>query len=367
MTRFNVRLVLYCATLAGALLFTSCLDTIDLDAPEGISEALVIQGELIKGDPSVANVNVTRLFDFTAQSRFGVSVFSVEVFDMDGNSVRLTEGRPGEYTVEIPSSSPLQVEVGHEYFIRVASRDGRTFESLPESIVQGDEIEDLWFEINQEEIIDEFGDVTLKDKLQLFISTTVLNPEDGSPTRLKWDVRRNYKITDSPIFPWEEEKVCYIDDNPQGNNLLIEDGTTRANDRIDSLQVFESVISSFYAEGAYLTVFQQAITQTTYEYWNEVEQLLNRTGGMFEPVAGEIRTNIFNIEDPTDLTYGYFSVYVQDTARIYISPDTVGNPMEACPPMGGVTNLNGDCNVRVCCDCLDALGSSIEKPGYWEY
>lgn len=349
------------------LFFIACLDTIDLESPAGVSQALVIQGELVKGDPSVAYVNVTRLFDFTAQSRFGVSVRSVEVWDMNGNSETLREGRPGEYVAEIPNTSALAVEVGEEYYIRVEARDGRIFESRPESILQGDQIEDLWFEVNEEEIIDEFGDVTFRDKLQLFISTTVLNPEDGMPTRLKWDVRRNYKITDSPIRIWEEEKVCYIDDNPQGNNVLVMDGTSRTNSRIDSLQLFESVINSFYAEGAYMNVYQQAISLTTYQYWEEVEQLLNRTGGMFEPVAGEIRTNIFNVDDPTDLTYGFFSAYVQDTARIYISPESVGNPMEACPPIGGVVNLNGDCNVRVCCDCLDAIGSSIDKPNYWEY
>ena len=351
--------------LVGTSVFLGgCLDTIDLESPEGLEQALVIHGELILGAPSVANVSVSRLFDFTAQSRIPVSMRKVEVLDLDGNSVTLKETRPGEYTGEISATSGIDVKVGGEYFIRIEAIDGRVFESQSESMIQGDAIQGLWYEVTKEEIIGEFGDIDSVQKLQLYLSTTSIDPSTGEPTRLKWDVRRTYKITDSPIEPWVDPKVCYIDDNPQ-SDVQIADGVESGTQNIDSLQVLETVISSFYAEGAYLAVYQQAITPTTYGYWNEVRELRNRTGGMFEPVAGEIRTNMFNVNDRQDLVYGFFSCYIQDTARVYISPEGAGYPPKACPPFGGIVNLNGDCNVRVCCDCRDRPGSSVEKPSYW--
>jgi len=55
-----------------------------------------------------------------------------------------------------------------------------------------------------------------------------------------------------------------------------------------------------YAEGYYLSVYQQAISEQAYEYWRQINLLTNRDGSIFEQPSGKIITNfrryIFSID-----------------------------------------------------------------------
>ena len=118
--------------LGGILLFTqpSCVEKIDLDPPTGLTEAIIIQGRAVLGDNSRVELQVSRLFDFSADSRLSLNVKDVVFFDDQGNEMELESVNQGEYNTPITSSSPIQLEVGRSYGIRLATFDNRSYISF---------------------------------------------------------------------------------------------------------------------------------------------------------------------------------------------------------------------------------------------
>ena len=344
----------------------SCLDEITLPAPEGVEQALVIQGFIRKDDTSLVSITVTRLFDFTASTARPVNVKLAEVIDDEGNVLNLPEAALGLYQTQVVEGDPdFRVEIGKSYQLHVEARDGREYFTNFEPLLEVPKIESARVEVFEETVIDDEGNSSVKEKLRLLVNTSTSIPGQTEPSRLKWDVRRVYKVTDTPILPTDSSKVCYITDEIINSEIPVLDGTERTTGLVTDFQIYDSNISSIYGEGTYLNLFQQGISTGAYQYWNEVSLLTNRTGNMFEPPAGQISTNLYNPNDPDDLVFGYFYCYAQDTMRVFISPAEVGSPAPQCPPPGGLLTEDGRCAVTVCCDCLDAPLSTTTKPEYW--
>ena len=87
---FSKRIVLSLSVillLALVSMVTSCVEEIDLEAPGGLSNNIVIQGRIVFGDEARIEVIVSRLFDFIADSRQTVNVRDVILIDDDGNGI----------------------------------------------------------------------------------------------------------------------------------------------------------------------------------------------------------------------------------------------------------------------------------------
>lgn len=98
---FAVRLALL-GLLFGGL--WSCLDEITLNVPKGTDDIIVIQGQVIKGDPSRINVSVSRLFDFTSDGRQRVNVRTVLLSDDAGNQIEIPSIDLGIYELRLSAN-----------------------------------------------------------------------------------------------------------------------------------------------------------------------------------------------------------------------------------------------------------------------
>lgn len=361
-----MRFIVISALALVALLNFGCLEEIDLPAPPGTDEAIVIQGSIVKGDPSVIFVTVRQLFTFTSSTVKPINAKLVEVIDESGNSIEVDEQGLGAYRLEIPVNDPsFSIEFGKSYQLHVETRDGREYFTNLEPLVEVPAQDSIVLSVVDAEVIDEDGQIEIKKKMRISVYTDSALPGSDERARLKWDVERTYKVTDSPPFPSDSSKVCYLTENLAGPNLQVVDGNDRVESYIDGQIVYDASITSAYGEGAYITVYQQSISPGAYEYWRQALLLIDRSGNMFEPPAGQIATNFTNPNDPKDDAFGYFYCYAQDTMRLYIAPEDVLSPAPSCPPPGGVLNENGDCVSRTCCNCLDHPDSTLEKPEFW--
>lgn len=353
--------------LAAGILVTgaSCLDQINLPAPAGTVDALVIQGRLLYGEPSVVRVQVNRLFDFTAGTTLPVNVSLVEIEDDAGVVLRVPEVGLGVYSITLPNGTPqMDVAFGKSYRLRVISRDGREYLTNFEPLHAVPEPESIELDTIQIDIVNAIGEFDKEDRFRFSINTPITEPGTGEKSYLKWDVERTYKITDTPILPTTPEKVCYITENVVGTQLKVINGSDFNSDAISVFPLVESAITFVYSEGLYLTVYQQSLSATAFEYWDQITQLVERSGNMFESPAGKIVSNFTNVDDPADEVYGYFYASAQDTVRLYVDPEVLALP-PACPPPGGLIAEDGSCAAPICCNCLSVPGSSTTKPYFW--
>lgn len=97
------------------LLFSGCLDPIELDPPRGTEDALVIQAELIYGDPSRVEVRLNQLYNFSLTSINPAFAFEVLLEDEKGNQVEIGFAEDGLFRLSIPQDDPDERIYGYFY------------------------------------------------------------------------------------------------------------------------------------------------------------------------------------------------------------------------------------------------------------
>lgn len=340
----------------------SCIDKIDFEVPAGISESIAIQGVLEKGDPSVVNIFVSQIFDFTAESRQAIRVRDPKLVDEQGKEILLTEKKIGEYTAVIPKNSEFSIEYGKSYKISLATFDGRKYESSFEKLYEVAQPDELTADFIEVDVGDGNGGYKKQRQIQFYISTPLMGAS-GSPG-ISWGKQRTYKITDSPQNFNDLPKVCYITETIDLVERSIAETGEISGSRIDKFPLYSAAIDYRFAEGYYFTAIQYSLSEGALKYWKNVNELVNRTGNMFESPPGKLVSNISNPNDPKDEVYGYFYVTEAKVARVKVDSTMVGNLPRFCPPK--VPSQSGDCPLAICCNCLAEKGSTTKIPSFWK-
>lgn len=364
---------------------SGCLDEISLDTPGDPTDLIAIQGKLIAGSPAVVEVTLSKLFIFTGLNK-PAPVFNAAVFleNEAGASKELIEpiDNKGFFSVEIPDNDPdFSVDIDNSYKLIVILSDGKRYESAFESVNPVPEATELKWKVVQKLSSNLIGTPILVDYLQFSISTPVLPDGAEENARLLWQAIGTYKMTDTPNgvvpacpypnqwhpdFVWPSPKTCYVFEELSDGNIDVFNGRESNQTHLIDIPIYDGLLDFRFAEGFYLTVYQQALTADAFTYWKHVGQAIDRSGDMFETPAGKIRSNFTNLDDPDDEVFGYFYATTQDTIRMYIDSVSVGQPTTYCPPPppnqlppfgGGLTT---------CCDCLIFPGATPDKPSWWE-
>jgi len=357
--------LLFCLLFLGGF-WGGCLEKIDLDIPRENQDNLSVQGRIVQGNPSVIEVGIKKIFDFTGIQSF-VKVQNVTIIDESGNELEIPQTSQGNYRLEIEPGNPdFEIKTGKSYKLRVLTFAGQLFESTYEPLLAVPKATDAIAEHIQEPFEAVPGEVEMVDKIRFSLTTPIVVPGDTEKARLLWEFEETYKITDSPIEFGVESKTCYVTQDIGVTDVYLLNGNDLSGDMVTNFPVFKRNISSQFAQGYYLTIYQQSLSKDAWEYWFEVQQSLNRDGNMFEPPVGKIRSNMVNVNDPEEDVFGYFYTTTQDTIRVYVSPETAGNPVQLCPP-NVPPPPGGGCPVFICCDCLDAEKSTTVKPEWWAF
>ena len=100
------------------------------------------------------------------------------------------------------------------------------------------------------------------------------------------------------------------------------------------------------------------MTCEAYQFWEHVQTVKAREGGLFETVPGNIVGNIHNVNDADERVLGYFYASSVTEKRIFIHPDSVDNPVSPC-------YVIDDDFLEECMECLELANSRRGLPSYW--
>ena len=354
---------LYLACLVTIFVIASCIDRIDFDVPAGTSDSVVVEGRVVKGDPSYVEISVSRLFDFSADSRRPITLKKVTLFDTEGNEMELETKVAGYYRLNLDNSTPIKAEIGTGYKMRMELLDNRVFESEIEMLETVPDPIQLNVGISQDIITSESGTITNVDRLALTIDTNI-DRESGAG--MFWEVFNIFKITDSPIDEGIEMKTCYLTQLANVNDIYVLDPTLVARDVVQDFPLRRSQIDFRFSEGLYYEVHQYSLSPGAFKYWNAIDILSEREGNMFDGPVGVVPTNLVNIDDPEDSVFGYFFASEEKVVRIKVPQELVGNPDPHCPPSGPArAEGGGACLWGICCDCIADPTATLEKPDFW--
>ena len=356
--------VILCCCFVGG-----CLDEIDLDIPSGLDNGLVVQGIILKGNPSQVEILLRRLFNFDISSFAPINASEVIIRDSNDRTLSLRRRGEGIYRTAVPEGDPnFSIDYDLQYRVEILMPDGRQIHSTYEPLLKVPQMDSISHAIQLnfvESPLDKDQSV-LDSFVRFSISTPVRALGESEPTRLRWISERTYKITELPSSsPINPQDTCYITEevniyDPQAYNPY----DFPEVDYLSQQYNFDQKLSFRFAEGFYFSVYQETLSDGAYKYWSQINSLLNREGNMFEPQAGPIFSNLSNINDPDDPIYGYFYCTERDTIRQYISPAVYNQP-PFCPSF--LNNLNGELPFpKVCIDCINEIGAAHEPPAFWK-
>lgn len=345
----------YLISLAFGVLISSCLEEITLKGQQFKTQAVVIQGKLVKGSPASVEVTVRRIGDFNGfESDVHISGSIIKLLHQDGVSINLVENFSDQiYRAMIPENHPIfQVQTGVSYRVSAILPDGRHYESDWETLLAVPKIEEINYKKIQQTRLLEDNFIETADYIQYSINTNLINTENNKP-RLRWEVSSVYRLTDDSL------KICYLREPIENYEVLLYNTEAFQLEYLDTFILGAVRFNYRFAEGYYLTVIQESLSKTSFIYWDNVKKIINRTGNMFDPQAGQIEGNWRNLENPDEEVFGFFYATEQDTMRLFIRPEELNSPRTLCPiefPKDGY---------ELCDNCLGVNGSTLQKPDFW--
>jgi len=358
------------------LVVIGCLDEIELDVPRGETEAVVVEGKLIKGDPSSIRVTVQKIFAFDGTSNT-LKINDVNILTESGGSIELEKDADGEFSQVFDETNPIEILNTEKYKLRIQLFDGRIIESDFQEIQTTNAEDALSLSIQPREIYSEQrGEFVTRQKVILDLQSNITNIQ-SNPKRYRWSVERTFKLTDSPDAYLLRDpnnrsnfltpKTCYVTDNVALTSSVLFDGNASDQDNLMfEAEVFDGTMNDYrFSDTMYLEVVQEALSEGAYNYFDQIAKVLDRTGTMFEPPAGQITSNFINVNNAEDEIFGYFYITEQQRTRILVTPDMVGNPPPLCPAPTGEGWRPGQCPFLDCCDCSALPLSSLSPPEFW--
>jgi len=346
------------------LLVTACIDPIDFEVPAGVGDSIVVQGRVVLGESSFVEIAISRLFDFSPESRQPVSVREVMLFDDNNNEMLLETRTPGFYKETLDSTTPIQAVVGRGYKIRIETFDNRTFESTMDIMPANFTPDELNLSITQINGVDGLGNQILVDRLNLSIDTQVDNTTDGG---IYWEVNAIYRVTDSGINdPDGIVKTCYFNKTADVNEIFVLDPGALVGGRVTDFDIGLLRIDSRFAEGFYYEVLQYSLSRDAFRYWNGIDILSEREGNMFDGPVGEIPSNLSNIDNDQDFIFGYFFATQEEVIRKRVDPALVAGVPPFCPSASMCfAGPGSNCICAPCCDCLEDPDATLIRPDFW--
>jgi hypothetical protein len=79
-------------------------------------------------------------------------------------------------------------------------------------------------------------------------------------------------------------------------------------------------ISALYS----MELFQMAISEEAYKYWDNIRKNSDQIGGIFSPQPSEIKGNIKCITDPSEKVIGYICASKTSKKRIFAKGEDIG-------------------------------------------
>jgi hypothetical protein len=255
----------------------------------------------------------------------------VYITDDEGNTNNLVNAGNGIYKTD---STEFRGIVGRTYVLHIESNDGKEYESDPCLMYPVPEIENVYFEKDQQ--LTNNGTQILNG-----ISIFLDSKEGDNNQYYRWSYEETWKFkvpfpkrynylkganADFPNFVpiTGVKEFCWND--RQSDEILVRSINNGQVEKIKKQPVYfiptEKSTRLLYQYT--VLVNQYSISKNEYDFWNNLKQV-NETGDdIFSRQPYSVLSNLHNIKNPSDRVLGYFQVSAVSQKRKNIVFDEVG-------------------------------------------
>jgi len=303
------------------LCFSGCIRSFVPDIGKH-SELMVVDGNIHNG-PGPYVVKLSKSSKTQEISKFiPYTECSVSITDNAGNSVQLKEKQPGVYQSDSASFRGIP---GRTYQLHIATKTGEQYESTPELLKKGLQIQSVYGELKHKDDPQKFWG---RDGYQFYLDAEAPPTTDNY---LLWRMQATYKFrADFPIICYYDNGVhpvknadtlrtCYrtsdiLDFYLLNTNELKQTQVNRI--PLNYEDNYTKALSIRYS----LKVSQFTITETAYKYWSAIKKMRDEGGELYTQQPYQVPNNLKNLSDPNRPVLGYFMVAGLAEKRIFIKP-----------------------------------------------
>ena len=186
---------------------------------------------------------------------------------------------------------------------------------------------------------------------------------------------------DSPYSCWKYDR---------STTLIVGSSAQLQSDVISEFPAFHIPLGSEKISVRYSPLVKQAtLSKPAYEYLLLMKKNTASLGTIFDPQPSELRGNISNIADPSEIVIGYVIASTISEKRIFVTsieanwnypqtcpyfsipnhPDSIAKYVPTYLPWGGIESSPGSVTEYFmaapnCVDCTKR-GGALAKPSYW--
>ncbi len=335
------------------LCLSACIDEIKLNV-DTEQRTLVVDGfvtdslgdfQLKLSQSAIIGIGNDNILDPIADA-------TVNLMDTDGGIYPYLElaDDVGIYQLE-----QFKAQRGKAYFIDIVLLDGKHYQSKPSRLRSSSKIDKISYTVSENTYRNNIGDLVTEEIITLNINTDVSDAE--LPPFLRWRVEGEYVIRE--ISPGNlNPKRCFVTNNLDQNVISVFDANELSAGILENQEIASTIFNFRFTEKFCFHISQYAISEDEFDYWNNIKQVTEISGSLFDPPPGTVVGNIRNVDDPDEIVVGYFSVASIFFLRDFVNGDELGSTI--APKCGRREVPFG------CANCLELNNSTIEVPDYWE-
>lgn len=302
-----------------AVLLTTCIDPYPFTLKD-YESILVVEG-LITDAPVADTIKLTRTFQNREEGPSAVRGAYVKVSGDDGTNTVFSEIWPGIY---ISDPDLFRGVPGTTYTLSITA-DGKDYRSDACLLLPVPEIDSVSFVKDSEFINDGSKEV---QGIRVFVSATALTDKTEY---LRWDYEETWKIKmpypeayrylghGQVIAQPVENQICWKSDASTRVIARSIPGDADSQSIIQPLTFINPAVSTRLTEHYSILVKQYSLTKAAFDYWENMKQVSEERGDIFDKQPFFIPGNIHSLSNNNEKVLGFFQTSAVKEKRIFIN------------------------------------------------
>lgn len=306
-----------------AVISASCIEEYDVSDFDIIpADEVFARGEIKVGAESYVSLQYATPFnDWTERY-----VDNAEVYVVGEDGFRSPKGVFNEYT-HMFEIDTYDARPGTRYSMEITI-EGEKFASNYMQLIDTPDISRLYYEINQAKgVVEVFADVDNIGSQQKYLWTYEEDFEVNAPLKVESTTFDGGFIVDYSFLYYNFYNVnrhlyCWGKQNSTSINLY--SATNLADASVKHHKVAQVPGDGIKFDGLYcITVFLNAISDETYNYYEELERQTELSGSLFSPMPSDVRGNISCISNDKKIMRGTITASLPAVKRLFIDREEV--------------------------------------------
>ena len=369
--------------------FLGCKESFEPNLPSVPQGYLVVEGFINAQGPT--QIKLSRSVPIDQKKTLKPELNAQVIIEGDNNSSYLLTASTGGFY----SSASLNLNVSHNYRIRINTREGKQYlsEFVPVKLAPD---------------IDSINWKQLDDGVEIYVNT---HDPQNSTRYYRWDYQETWEIRSAYFAFYKLDRVepitgkriirevnandpnvffCWKYDTLK--NILLGSSAKLENDIVHQQPImFISRMDERLGIRYSILVRQFALDKPGYEFFEQMKKNTELLGSIFDPQPSVLKGNIKCLSDPGELVVGYvnvttvkekrlfiadlelngrgFNIYDQcDTVEISTDPNEIQRYIPPAWPYDAIFFQGVIIGYRVstekCVDCTSRGGKNV-KPSYW--